>query len=147
MNRTIDTFLYDLCRIKWPKSFSLFLLKVQNYFGRSKLFWMAPHCFGWLQIVLVGSKLSWLGPNNFGWVQIRFFWTNFYNLDLSKMIWTQPRKIGLSKMISTKPKLFGWSRIILDPYVLSFYGSKMILDPPNNFGPVRVQFVLVKSKL
>ena len=41
-----------------------------------------------VQIVLVGSKSFWSGPNNFGHVQIRLFWTNFYNLDLSKMIWT-----------------------------------------------------------
>ena len=50
----------------------------------------------------IGPKLSWtvqivlarfwLGPNPFGQVQIWFFWTNSYNLDLSKMIWTRPIK-------------------------------------------------------
>ena len=30
--------------------------------------------------------MSWSGPNHFGQVQIRLFWTNFYNLYLSKTI-------------------------------------------------------------
>ena len=42
-------------------------------------------------LVLVESKSFWSSPNHFGHVQIRLFWTNFYNLDLSKMIWTQPK--------------------------------------------------------
>ena len=67
----------------------------QNYFGR-------------VQIVLVMSKLFWLGQNHFGQVYIRLLWTNFYDLDLSKMIWTRPKQIGpvqndwyLTKMIWT----------------------------------------------
>ena len=32
-------------------------------FGPSKLFWMDPNCFGWVQIVLVGSKPFSLGSN------------------------------------------------------------------------------------
>ena len=51
------------------------------------------NCFGRVQIVLLGSKLVWSGPNHFGQFQIRLFWTNFYNLDLSKMIWTRPKRI------------------------------------------------------
>ena len=35
-------------------------------------------------------KLFWLGPNDFYLVQMTLFWTNFYNLDLSKLIWTRP---------------------------------------------------------
>ena len=35
--------------------------------------------FGWVQIVLVGYKSFWLGSN-------KFFWTNFNNMDLSKLI-------------------------------------------------------------
>ena len=45
----------------------------------SKRFWT-------VQVILDGSKKFWLGPNHFGQIQIRLFWTNFYDLDLSKMI-------------------------------------------------------------
>ena len=44
-----------------------------------------------VQIVLVRSKSFWSGPNRVQ-VQIRLLWTNFYNLDLSKMIWTHPKQ-------------------------------------------------------
>ena len=50
--------------------------------------------FWTIQIVLVGKKMFWLGPNNLEQVQIRLFGTNFYYLDLSKMIWTWPKQIG-----------------------------------------------------
>ena len=53
-----------LCRY-----FCLILLLVQNDFGPTKSFW--------------------LGPSHFGQVQIRLLWTNFYNLDLSKIILVQ----------------------------------------------------------
>ena len=39
-------------------------------------------------------KLCWLGPNDFGKVQISLLWTDFYNLDLSKMIWIRAKQIG-----------------------------------------------------
>ena len=58
---------------------------------RFKMVLDRPNCFGWIQIVLVGSKSFWSGPNHFGQVQIRFLLTNFYNLDLVKMICTQPK--------------------------------------------------------
>ena len=45
------------------------------------------------------SKLSWLDPNHFDQVQIRLLWTNFYDLDLSKMIWTWPKLFGRAKII------------------------------------------------
>ena len=116
------------------------------------------------------SKLFWSGPNHFGQVRIRLFWTDFYNLDLSKMINLDPTKTNWTKTSWTQPKLFGRSKIILDPqkdkalkkcrslnnkklcflliiqkrifHALS-YGSKMILDRPNCFG--WVQIVLVGS--
>ena len=53
-----------------------------------------PNYFGRVPIVLVMSKSFWLGPNHFGQVHIRLLWTNFYNLDLYKMIWTRPKQIG-----------------------------------------------------
>ena len=34
----------------------------------------------------MGPNRFWLGTNCFGQVPIIFFWTNFYNLELSKMI-------------------------------------------------------------
>ena len=40
-----------------------------------------PNCFGRVKIILVRFK-------------IRLFWTNSYNLDLSKMTWTRPKQIG-----------------------------------------------------
>ena len=66
----------------------------------------------------VKYKQFWSGTNNFGHVQIRLLWTNFYNLDLSKMIWTQPKciepvqkqlvvninNLDQSKTIATRPK-------------------------------------------
>ena len=57
-----------------------------------KSFWI--NCFGWVQIFLVRSKLFWSGPNHFGQVQIILFWTNFYDLDLSKskVIWSRPKR-------------------------------------------------------
>ena len=45
-----------------------------------------PNCLGQVKIVLVGSKSFWSDLNHFDQVKIRLFWTNFYNLDLSKMI-------------------------------------------------------------
>ena len=71
-----------------------------------------PNCFGRVQIVL-------LGPNNFGQVQIRFFWTIFYNLDLSKMICTQPKHIV--------------------PVKNNWYFTKMIWTVQNHFGPIEGQ--------
>ena len=68
----------------------------------SKIILDRPNCFGRVQIDLVRSISFWSGPNHFDQVEIRLFWTNFYNLDLSKSIGSQP-------------KLFGWSKIILDP--------------------------------
>ena len=74
-----------------------------------------PNCFGRVQVVLVGYKLFWSGPNcfgqvsgpsHFGQVQIKLFWTNFYNLDLSKMIWTQPKRIGTRPKLLDVPKSF-----------------------------------------
>ena len=62
------------------------------------------------------SKLFWSGPNHFGQVQIRLFWTNFYNLDLSKMIWIQPKRIGSSQK--------------------DWYSIKMIWTAQNHFGPI-----------
>ena len=67
-----------------------------------KLFWTIQNvldhskCFGRVQIVLIMSKLFWSGTNHFGQVLIRLFWTNFYDLDLSKMIWTRPNELHLS---------------------------------------------------
>ena len=48
------------------------------YFYRPKWFWTT-------QIALDIYKLFWSGLNHFDQVQIRLFWTNFYNLDLTKM--------------------------------------------------------------
>ena len=36
----------------------------------------------------IGQKWFWTGPNYFVQLQIKIFWTNFYNLNLSKIIWT-----------------------------------------------------------
>ena len=106
-----------------------------------------------LQIVLVGSKLFWSGPNHFGQVQIRLLWTNFYNLDPTKMIWTRPKRIGpvlnnwsLTKMIWTVQNHFGfiegqnislqqlisresnnWTRIPLKSYYDHFHTAIIIL--------------------
>ena len=41
--------------------------------------------------VLVGFNSFWSGPDHVGQVQIRFFMTNFYNLDGTNMIWTRPK--------------------------------------------------------
>ena len=65
------------------------------------------------QILLVRFKSFWLDLNQ---VQIRLFWTNFYNLDLSKMIWTQPKQIG--------------------PVQNNWYSTKMIWTVQNHFGPI-----------
>ena len=78
-----------------------------------------PNCFGCVQIVLVRSKSFWSGPNHFGQVQIIFFWTNFYNSDLSKMIWTRPKQIG--------------------PVQNDCYTTKMILTVQNHFVPIEEQ--------
>ena len=63
-----------------------------------------PNCFGQVKILFVGSKSFWLGSNRFGQVQIIFFRTNFYNLDLPKIIWTGPNQneLGPSKTIGPK---------------------------------------------
>ena len=55
---------------------------------------IGPKWFLTFKIVLVGSILLWSGPYHFGQVQIRLFWTNFYNLDLSKMVGTRPKLFG-----------------------------------------------------
>ena len=74
-------------------------LQVQNDFGSTKSFW--------------------LSTNHFGQVQIGFFWTNFYNWDLSKMIWTRPKQIG---------------RVQND-----WYSTKIIWTVQNNFGLIKGQ--------
>ena len=75
---------------------------------------IGPKLFWPVQIILDGYKLFWLGLNHFGQVQIRFLLTNFYDLDLSKMIWTQSKQIGhvqndwcSTKMIWTVQNHFG----------------------------------------
>ena len=78
-----------------------------------------PNCFGLVQIVLVMSKLFWSGPNHFVQVYIRLFWTNFHDLDLSKMIWTRPKQIG--------PVQNNWCL------------TKMIWSVQNHFGPIEGQ--------
>ena len=55
---------------------------------------ISPKQFWNVQIVLDRYKLFWLGPNHFGQVKIGLFWTNSYNLDLSKMVWIQTKRIG-----------------------------------------------------
>ena len=92
-------------------------------FYRSKIILDHPNCFGRLQIVLVGSKRFWLSPNHFGQVQIRLLWTNFYNLDLTKMIWNRPKRIG--------PVLNNW------------YWTKMIWTVQNYFGFIGGQDISV----
>ena len=72
-----------------------------------------------ITIFLVGYKSFWLGPNHFGQVQIRLFWTNFYNLNLPKMIWTWPKWIG--------------------PVQNEHYLTKMIWSVQNHFGPIEGQ--------
>ena len=80
---------------------------------------IGPKWFWTLQIVLGGYKLFRLGPNNFGQVKIRFFWTNFYNLDLCNMIWVLPKWIG--------------------PAQNDWYLTKMIWKVQNHFGPIEGQ--------
>jgi hypothetical protein len=65
-----------------------------------------PNCFGQVQIVLVESKSFWLGLHHFGQVEIRLFWTNFYNLDLTKMNWTGPKQLVLDQNDLDGPKSF-----------------------------------------
>jgi hypothetical protein len=55
---------------------------------------IGPKLFWTVQIVLDWYKLLWLGPNYFGQVQIKLLCTDFYNLDLSKMIWARQKQIG-----------------------------------------------------
>ena len=57
-------------------------------FYRSKMILDRPNCFGWIQIVLVGSKSFWSGLNHFGQVQIIKISQETSNLSLTKMIWT-----------------------------------------------------------
>jgi hypothetical protein len=64
------------------------------FYTRSEMILDHPNCLGRVQFFLVWSKSFWSCPNDFVQVQIRFFWTNFYNLDLSKMIWTHTKQIG-----------------------------------------------------
>ena len=65
-------------------------------------------------MILDKYNLFWLGPNHFSWVQIKIFWTDFYNLDLTKTNW------DTSKMI-------GW------------YSTKIIWTVQNNFRPIEGQ--------
>ena len=58
----------------------------------------------------------------FGRVQIRLFWTNYYNLDLSKMIWTRPKQIG--------------------PVQNNWYSTNMIWMVQNHFGPIEGQGII-----
>ena len=82
-----------------------------------------PNQFGRVPIVLDRSNVFWLGPNHFGQVKIRLFWTNFYNLDLPKMIWTRPEQIG--------------------PIQNDCYSTKMIWTVQNNFGHIEGQGINV----
>jgi len=75
-------------------------------FYRSKMILDHPNCFGWLQIVLVGSKPFWSDPNHFGQVQIRLLWTNLCNLDPTKTNWTCPKRLVLIENYLDGPKSF-----------------------------------------
>ena len=77
---------------------------------------MGPKLFWTDQIVLDNYNLFLSGLNHFGQVQIRLFWTNFYNLDLSKMIWIRPKRI--------------------EPAKNDWYSTKMIWTVQNHFGPI-----------
>ena len=74
-------------KLQWSK------LNALSFYG-SKMILYRPNHFGQITIVLVECKSFWSGPNHFGQVQIKLFWTNFYNLDLSKTIWTVQNKFG-----------------------------------------------------
>jgi hypothetical protein len=88
---------------------------------------IGPKLFWTVQIVLVGSKSFWLGPNHFGQVQIIAFWSNFYNLDLSKMIWTKPKQIGSVQN--------------------DWYSTKIIWTVQNNFGPIEGRGISLTTAL
>ena len=89
------------------------------HFYRFKIILDRPNCFGWVQIVLVGSKSFWSGPKHFGQVQIRLFCSNFYNLDQSEIILTWTIQIG--------------------PIQNNWYSTKMIWTVQNHFGPIEGQ--------
>ena len=84
---------------------------------------ISPKSFWIVQIVFVVPKSLWLGPNHFGQVQIRLFWTNFYNLDLSKMIWIRPKRI--------------------EPTQNDWCSTKMIWTIQNHFGLIEGQGIRI----
>ena len=81
-----------------------------------KWFWTVQIVLDWYKLFLVRFKSLWLGPNHFGHVQIIFFWTIFYNLNLSKMIWIRPKQI--------------------EPIQNNWYSNKIIWMVQNDFGPI-----------
>ena len=96
---------FGLSKLFWSgPNLCLVLLQVQNDFGLSKLFWSGPNHFGQVQIVLVRSKLFWSGPNCFGQVQIILFRFKLDFSGLDFIIWTQPKLIDPSNTIGTRTK-------------------------------------------
>ena len=92
---------------------------------KSKIILDGPNCFGRVQIVLLGSNWFWSGQNYFDQVQVRFFWTNFYDLDLIKMSWTRPKRIG--------------------PIQNNWYSTKIVWTVHNHFEPIEGQVFTVQS--
>ena len=62
-----------------------------------------PKLFWTVQIVYVRSKSFCSGQNNFHQVQIRLFWTNFYDLDPTKMNWTHPKRLVINQIYLDGP--------------------------------------------
>ena len=79
---------------------------------------------------LYWSKMILDHPNCFCRGIIRLFWTNFYNLDLCKMIWTRIKQIGAIQS--------------------DWYSTKIIWTVQNRFGPIEgqgiTQSIFVKLK-
>ena len=98
---------------------------------------IGPKWFWTVQIVLDGFKLFWVGTNHFGQVQIRLFWSDFYNLVLSKMIWTRPETnwtrpkwLVLNQNFVDGPKSFWTHRRSRHKSFQSLYGKKHTLSAP-----------------
>ena len=95
----------DFCTVDWHKSEKMSIL-VLNYiflyalsFYTSKIILDPPNCFGWEQIVLVGSKSFWSGPN----LLVRF---KLYFSGLIFIIWTCPKRLVLNQNDLDSPKSF-----------------------------------------
>ena len=96
-----------------------------------------PNWFWTVQIDIGQSEMLLLGPNCFGQVQIILFWSNFYNLDLSKIIWIRPQQIEPIQNDWYSTKIFWKVQNHQAHFIVPLSGFEILLFIKISFGFIK----------